>query len=136
MQFAYEALKLTASASEMVDEPEWFDVIAEVLMVLDSITISLGLVHSWFYIRYSALLGHELGLWRDINGEELKGDDAFRYDISEKGLRAIRGGELTSDHIKLLRLMSVKSLKALAQVGGIDDVLGICLSVSRSHASI
>ena len=136
MQFAYEALKLTASASEMVDEPEWFDVIAEVLMALDSRTISLGLVQSWFYIRYSALLGHELGLWRDINGEELKGDDAFRYDISEKGLRAIRGGELTSDHIKLLRLMSVKSLKALAQVGGIDDVLGICLSVSRSHASI
>ena len=136
MQFAYEALKLTASASEMVDEPEWFDVVAEVLMALDSRTISLGLVQSWFYIRYSALLGHELGLWRDINGEELKGDDTFRYDISEKGLRATQGGELTSDHIKLLRLMSVKSLKALAQVGGIDDVLGICLSESRSNASV
>jgi DNA repair protein RecO (recombination protein O) len=136
MEFAYLALKLVGGASEMVDEPEWFEVMSEVLMGLDAKTIALGLIQSWFYLRYSALLGHELGLYRDVNGEKLSGDQVYRYDVAEKGLRVAQGGGLTADHIKLLRLMSVKPLKALAQIGGINDVLAECLATTRAHASI
>lgn len=136
MQFAYEVLKLVGRASEMVDEPEWFDVASEVLMALDSRTIPLELTESWFYLHYSALLGYELGLWRDVNGDDLKSGESFRYDVSEKGLRSVQQGELTTDHIKLLRLISAKSLRTLAQVGGISGVLGECLNVSRTHAGI
>ena len=35
MQFGYDAIKLVTKASETVDEPEWYDILAEVLAGLD-----------------------------------------------------------------------------------------------------
>lgn len=136
MQFGYEVIKQVTKASEMVDEPEWYDMVAEVLAALDSKTISRQLVETWFYLRYAALLGHGLSLSHDINGNRLEQEKMYAYDISEKGLRESVGGELTADHIKLLRLISAKSLKVLAQVGGVEETLPDCLLVARQHAAI
>lgn len=136
MQFGYEVLKQVAKASEMVDEPEWFDVIQEVLMALDAHSVDIRLVQAWFYLRHSALLGHELSLWRDSQGDTLQETTNYRYDVSEKGLQPSQKGDITADHIKLLRLMSAKSLKTLAQVGGIDDVLTECYMTARAHAAL
>jgi DNA repair protein RecO len=136
MQFAYEVVKQVGRASEMVDEPEWYDVLAEVLMALDSLTISRQLVQTWFYLRFAALLGHELSLTRDTAGQPLQADLRYTYDESEMGLREAREGNIVADHIKLLRLINAKSLKVLAQVGGIEAILPDCWSVARQHAAI
>ncbi|MEP6710721.1 MAG: DNA repair protein RecO, partial [Candidatus Saccharibacteria bacterium] len=88
MQFGYEVIKQVARASEMVDEPEWFDTLAEVLMALDSLTIDRRLIETWFYLRYATLLGHELNLTHDVDGEKLGSDQRYIYDVTEKGLRA------------------------------------------------
>lgn len=136
MQFGYEAIKQVARASESVDEPEWFDVLQEVFMGLDSSSISRLLVETWFYLHYSALLGHELSLVNDVSGKNLDSNLQYAYDIGEQGLRATASGELTASHIKFLRLVSVKSLKVLAQVGGIETILPDCWSVARQHAAI
>jgi len=45
-------------------------------------------------------------------------------------------GELTTEHIKLLRLISTRPLKTLAQIGGIDAILAECLLVARQHVAI
>jgi len=136
MQFGYEAVRLTSSASEMVDGPEWYDVLSEVLMALDVLTIPRPLIQTWFYLRYAGLLGYELSLFNDVDGQPLAADKSYMYDVSEKGLRASTRGELTADHIKFLRLMSVKPIQALAQVGGIEQILPECLQVARQHAAI
>lgn len=136
MQFAYEALKLTASASEMVDEPEWFEVISEVLMALDVNSVELNLTRTWFYLRHAALLGHEMNLTQDIEGKKLSAELRYSYDVAEQGLRATTSGEITADHIKLLRLISAKSLKTLAQVGGIQAIIHECELLARQHAAI
>jgi DNA repair protein RecO len=136
MQFGYEAIKQVARASEMVDEPEWYEVLAEVFMALDVKTVARQLVEAWFYLRYAALLGHELSLTHDINGDKIDPELHYNYDVSEKGFRQAPGGDITADHIKLLRLMSVKPLKVLAQIGGIEAVLPDCVIVARQHAAI
>lgn len=136
MQFAYEVVKQVGRASEMMDEPEWYDVLSEVLMALDSPGIPRQLVQTWFYLRYAALLGHELSLVNDVNGQKLQPDERYSYDVGEKGLRQTPNGELTGDHIKFLRLVSAKSLKVLAQIGGIEKILPDCWQVSRQHAAI
>lgn len=136
MQFAYEVIKLTGSASEMVDEPEWYDVLSETLMALDVLTIPRQLVQTWFYLRYAALLGYELSLFNDVDGQPLSPEKTYMYDVSEKGLRASTRGELTADHIKFLRLVNAKPLKVLAQVGGIEKILPDCWQVARQHAAI
>lgn len=136
MQLGYHVVKLVASASEMVDEPEWYDLLAEMLMGLDNLTISLALTETWFYVRYSSLLGYDLNLQTDISGEKLQPDLNYRYDVGEKGLRQVDSGNITSEHIKLLRLIATKSLKVLAQVGGTEGVLSDCLRLAKEHASV
>ena len=136
LQFAYTVIKEVARSSEMVDEPEWYELMSEILMALDSKTIPLLLIETWFYIHVAAVLGHEINLERDIEGAALAADQTYMYDIGEQGLRPAGNGQLTAGHIKLLRLIATKSLKVLAQVGGVDDALPVCLNVARAHAAL
>lgn len=135
MQFAYEALKQVARASEEMDEPEWYDVLASVLAALDG-KVDQQLVETWFYLRYSVLLGYALSCERDIAGQPLSAEKRYMYDVSEKGLRETLNGELSADHIKFLRLANTKPLKVLAQIGGIEKILPQCLEITRQHAAI
>jgi DNA repair protein RecO len=136
MQFGYEVIKQVGKASELVDEPEWFDVLLEVLAALDSRTLSRQLIETWFYLRHAALLGAELSLSNDIAGNQLDPTQRYTYDIADKGLRMANNGEITADHIKLLRLINAKSLKVLAQIGGVEEILPDCWMVARQHAAI
>lgn len=136
MQFAYTAIKLVSKASENTTGPEWYDILAGVFSGLNSRSMRLEMVQAWFYLHYGAVLGHELSLWHDENGQELLSDLKYDYDAAEMGLRASTNGTLTSEHIKLLRLMATKPLSVLAKVGGTEAVLYECLAVAREHAAI
>ena len=136
LQFGYFAIKQVTRASETVDEPEWYDMLSEVYMGLDSLTISLDLTQTWFYLKHAGLLGHQLNLEVDTTGEKLKAERTYRYDVGEQGLREVINGEITAEHIKLLRLISTRSLKILAQIGGISEILPACTLVAREHAAL
>lgn len=136
LQFGYEAIRLIAKASEMIDEPEWYDVMFEVLKGLDAASIPLQLTQAWFYLQYADLTGDPLSLQSDIAGNALDATERYSYDVSEKGLRRAPAGDITADHIKFLRLMSVKSLATIIQVGGVDHLLSECWQLARQHASI
>lgn len=136
LQFGYEVIKHVAAASEMVNEPEWFDVLFEVIKALDATTLPLQLTQTWFYLRYVELLGSPLSLVNDIDGQRLQSDQRYMYDISEKGLRQAMNGELTADHIKLMRLIQAKPLEVLVQVGGTGAILPECWATARTHAAI
>lgn len=136
MQFGYEAVGLVGKASEHVDEAGWYDVLSSVLWGLNEKNVPLALTQTWFYVQYAALLGHELSLYHDINGEKLQPETRYQYDISEQGLRPHRAGEVTTDHVKLLRVIAAKPLKTVAQIGGIEAILGDCFSVARAHAGV
>jgi len=136
LQFGYLAVKLVTRASETVDEPDWFDALSEIYMGLDVPTIPLELTQTWFYLRYAALLGHELNVNLDVNGEKLSSDKRYRYDVGEQGLREHPSGEITAEHIKLLRLISTRSLKILTQIGGTQTILPECFALAREHAAV
>lgn len=136
LQFAYEAIKHIARASETVDEPEWFEILSETLSALDNKAIPLQLIETWFYLKYADMLGHGLNLQRDIEGEPLAVDKTYVYDVSEQGLRESKSGDITVDHIKLLRLASANTPTVLSQVSGLGPVLSVCLMTARQHAAI
>lgn len=136
LQFGYFAIKHISRASETVDEPEWFEVLSEILMALDTRTIPLALTQTWFYIRYAALLGHALNVELDTDGNKLSSEAQYRYDDGEQGLRQIAGGEIGAEHIKLLRLIATRPLKVLAQIGGVEAILSECLLVAQRHAAL
>lgn len=136
LQFGYEAIKQVGRASETLDEPEWFDLLKETLAGLDKLTWPRQLVEVWFYLRFAALLGYELSFTHDVTGRLLEADKSYQYDVSEKGLRAVENGTLGTDHIKFLRIIGVKPLQAVAQIGGIEAILADCWLVARQHAAV
>jgi DNA repair protein RecO (recombination protein O) len=136
MQFAYEALVQVTRASASLDEPEWYAIVSEVLAALDVLTVPLPLVQTWFYVRVAQLLGDELNAVRDYKGERLQDGKKYRYDSQEKGFAEDVNGMITSEHIKILRLVAAKPLNIIIQVGGMADYLADCLYVARQHAAL
>lgn len=136
LQFGYDVIKWVAKVSEMAGGAEWYDVLSEVIAGLDAASLPLDLIKACFYLRYSNLTGYSLGLWRDTNGEKILSDTNYRYDSTERGLTPRDDGQITSEHIKLLRLIATKKIKVLAQIGGIQEFLPVCLDVARAHAAI
>lgn len=136
MQFAYEVLAQVGRASASLNEPEWYEIIAEVLAALDVRSVPLPLIQTWFYIRVSQLLGDELNTIRDYAGEKLENGKKYRYDAHEKGFVEDVNGSISADHIKILRLVGTKPLNVILQVGGMNDYLADCLFVARQHAAL
>lgn len=136
MQFAYSALKLVHRATETIDEPEWFYVLSQVLEQLDKLEVDRQLIETWFYLQYAGLLGDELNLRTDVAGSPLLAEKTYMYDVAEKGLRLSEQGDLSSDHIKLMRLIQAKPLANITQIGGISDVLMSCWLTARQHVAI
>lgn len=136
LQFSYEALRHVAKASEMVDEPDWFDILHQILSGLDDESINLALIKAWFYLRYAKLLGDELSLWRDVNGEKMIQGSRYSYDVSEKGFRASGEGEIGEQHIKLLRVLSQRPLATMKNIGGMQPFIATVSHVAMRHSSI
>ena len=135
-QFSYEMLKQASRASDSLDEPEWYDIAAEVLMGLDNRSVPLQLIQIWFYLHFSAMLGYELNIQRDYKGGRLEATGVYRYDETEKGFASTAKGEITADHLKILRLAATKPLQTIIQVGGIEPFLPVCFDVARRHAAV
>lgn len=136
LQFAYEAIKQVGRGSETIDNSEWYALMAEVLAGLDSPSVELELTETWFYLRYAELVGYGLSLYVDIDGQKLQPNEKYLYDDTERGLRQHDRGDITADHIKLLRLIAIKPLAVLVQIGGLGDVINECLVVARRHAAL
>lgn len=136
LQFGYEAINLIARASENIDEPDWYGVLSEVYMGLDSTSVPLQLTQSWFYIHYAELTGYELNLSVDVTGQPLDGEKTYMYDSNERGLRVAEQGEVNADHIKFLRILMTKSIQTASQIGGIEQILPECWLIARQHAAI
>jgi DNA repair protein RecO len=136
MQFGYEVLGQVAKASASLDEPTWYDIVAEVLAALDVATVPLMLIQTWFYVQMAQLLGDELNTIRDYKGQRLEEGKKYRYDSQEKGFAEDDNGSITAGHIKILRLVAAKQLNVILQVGGMGEYLADCLDVARRHAAL
>lgn len=136
LMFVYTVLKLVARASEHVDSGEWYDVVREVLMATDDAHAQLSLTKAWFYLQYSRLMGDELNVRRDTRGEPLLPDTTYRYNVAEKTFVADSRGDVSENHIKLLRLLSERPLHVARHVSGVGELAAIVSTVARQHAAL
>lgn len=133
MTFAYDTLKNIGKAVNQIEEPEWYDLLSQVLSGLDDLKIDLRLIRVWFLLQYQKLLGNELNMLYDVNGEKLEKTKKYTYDYLERGLREDVGGKINGDVIKFLRVVNNNSLDLMTKIGGIDSVLGDALTLAENH---
>lgn len=133
MTFVYDTLKNIGKAVNQIEEPEWYDLLSQVLSGLDDLKIDLRLIRVWFLLQYQKLLGNELNMLYDVNGEKLEKTKKYTYDYLERGLREDVGGKINGDVIKFLRVVNNNSLDLVTKIGGIDSVLGDALALAENH---
>lgn len=136
MQFTYTAMKLVTKASETVDEPEWYSLLAMTLEFLDKLEVNRQLIEAWFYIQSAYLLGEGINLRTDAVGQPLESDKVYMFDNIERAFRPSEQGNIGADHIKLLRLIDSKTLTQVAQIGGVEEVINDCWLVARQHGGV
>ena len=126
LEFGYEIIKQIIKASESLDEPAFFDLTDQALAALNDTTIHLKVTKTWFWLQLAILLGVGLNLSTDNNGMKLVEDARYSFDEHDSVLVYHDNGDLTSEHIKLLRLLSAQPPQVAMKVSAIGQLIGQC----------
>lgn len=131
LQFGYEAIKQVAKSASLIDEPAFFDLLEQTFESLNTPAIDVDYVKTWFWLQLAILMGVGLNLSTDTNGMKLVEDARYNFSENDTAFVFYEQGRFTSDHIKLLRLLSAQSPKVAAQVKNAGDLLSDCVWVAE-----
>jgi len=130
METAAMILKKISLAAESSDAPEYFSLTDSSLKGLND-GMDLRLVESWFLLNLAKILGEEINLYRDVNGEKLEAKERYSFVALENAFLKSNAGEYGEDEIKIMRLMLVSELEMVARVKNIEESLPVILRFSR-----
>jgi DNA repair protein RecO len=127
LQFGYDAVKQITRAATTVDEPAFFDLLEQTFASLNDIQINVRYTQAWFWLQLAILLGVGMNLSTDTNGMKLVEDATYAFSEQDHGFMFAENGTFTSDHIKLLRILSAQPPKVAAHVNGASNLVNECL---------
>lgn len=127
LQLGYEAIKQVSLAAESINDPAYYELLKMVFTSLDAAEIDVRIVSAWFWLQLGILEGTGLNLATDDNGMKLV--EESRYDFDETNMNFVyhEQGRFSTDHIKLLRILSAQPPHVSAHVRGVDELIGDCL---------
>lgn len=123
LSFGYEVIKQVSKAADALDEPAFFTLIDEAYQNLNDVNVPLPVVQAWFWLQLAILLGVGLNLSTDDNGMKLVEEARYQFDESLGVFRFSENGRFTSDHIKLLRILSAHSPAVAMKVQSVDQLI-------------
>lgn len=131
LQFAYYVLKDISKSAEQMAEPAFYYLALTSLRSLDDQQIDLAVIDVWYRLQMAILLGVGINLETDQNGMKLVEGARYRFDTDEMSFVYDDKGSFTSDHIKLLRVMSAQNPAVITHVKNYQDLIGECCSIGR-----
>lgn len=127
LQFGYEAIRQVANAAEAVDDSAFYELLRQTFEALDDTDINEKVTATWFWLQLSILLGVGLNLARDDNGMKLVEASRYNFSSDHMALTYHEQGRFTTEHIKLLRLLSAQPPRVAQQVKGVNELINDCL---------
>ena len=131
LQFGYDAIKQITKAAETVDDPAFYELLHHTFVCLNTLSLDLRLTRAWFFLQLAILLGVGLNLATDTSGMKLVEDAKYNFAESESGFVFKESGRFSSDHIKLLRILSAQSPEVAQHVQGVDKLIDDCLWIAE-----
>lgn len=120
-EFAAKVAKEIAKQSEGIsDTSEYFSLLHQILSYLPK-TPHKTAVSQWYKINLSRISGDTPNFYRDVSGASLDPAQTYHWNSLERAFEP--GGNITADHIKILRLMSTSPLKTVLQVANLEQYL-------------
>lgn len=132
LQFGYEVLKKIGRLSEHTHEPLLYNVTLTAIASLNQSKIDLRIIRAWFYLQVADISGHGLNLSRDHNNKQLSVDETYRFDIAEMSFVIDKSGRFGADHLKLLKILKLKTPEVVAKISSIDVYLDDIVSLTHA----
>lgn len=108
-KLAYELLKLIDKNTPEHPEPEYFSVLDAALASLNEKELEPQLTELWFKLQLLKLSGQAPNLTHDTNGEKLKENVRYNFDIQKMAFVENSKGYYGTNEIKVFRLMITSS---------------------------
>lgn len=131
LQFGYDAIKQITKVAATLDEAAFYDLLEQTFDALNDLTIDVRLTRTWFWLQLAILLGVGMNLSTDTNGMKLVEDAQYNFSEHDDGFVFHDKGTFSSDHIKLLRILSAQQPRVAAHVSGASTLLNDCMWVAE-----
>lgn len=131
LQFAYAVLKKINQAAETLYEPILYELLKTALENLDSSAVDRRITEAWFREHFLQVLGQGINTLRDATGKKLSADEHYRFSTEDMAFMPHANGEFTADHLKVLKLLELKTPDIIARISGVENVIDDCLRLLR-----
>ena len=109
----YELIKQLHKATEEAPEPEYFDLLKEAFVALNTTNINVTLIKLWFAMRLLSLGGHMPNLQSDTEGNRLDAEARYDFSFDDATFRRNPEGRFNANHIKFLRMGFAGTIPAM-----------------------
>lgn len=134
LELAGMILKKISRAAEGAEGAEYFELADQSLSEIN-VGTNLELVEGWFLLNLMKVVGEEMNLYRDVDGEKLKAEERYNWDGGQMAFVVTVNGEFGVDEIKMLRLMATAKLSTVKRVKieqeTVKQILGLIRIASR-----
>lgn len=135
LQFGYEAIKQVSEVVESIADPAYFELLKTVFESLDDPEIDDKITESWFWLQLGILHGTGLNLATDDNGMKLVEESRYNFDEENMNFVYHDEGRFTTQHIKLLRILSAQPPRVAQHVRGVEELITDCLWLAERSFS-
>lgn len=130
LEVASGALRKVERAAEQTDNPEYFDLLEQVLTELNKST-NVEIVKFWFELRMLQAVGEDINLISDVTGEKLDAEQSYFWDHTEQALRPHPQGNIGVSEIKLARLCLASDLRLISRIQDVERMISIVAEILR-----
>lgn len=131
MELASEMLKKISKAADSVDSSEFFEIIDTCLFSLN-VGFDVKLISAWFDLNLARVMGEEINLYFDADGEKLVADKKYSWNNFDKVFYVDEGGEIDANVIKILRLTVSSKLDVALRIKDIAEYLPIISEIAKA----
>lgn len=121
-------LRKISVAAEHTEGEEYFEITRQCMEEINN-GMDLMVVESWFWLNLARVVGEEMNLYRDVDGEKLVAGEVYEWSVRDGAFARSPQGRYGTDEIKMLRLMSKMNLASIKRIrvepGVMDKVYDI-----------
>lgn len=119
----YEIIKQVHKAAREYTELRLYELLIISLESLDDLAINSQVTEAWFKLNLLAILGQQPNLTHDIGNQPLTSQGKYTLLPDDGAFKPDPLGNLTSDHIKVWRVLLTSKPAKANQIGGLLDTL-------------
>lgn len=131
LELGADFLKKINQVSENLETSEHFEILNQSLAALDD-GLDTKIVNTWFLFNLARVMGEQVNLYTDIDGNKLDVGSKYVWDVNEKGLRLFNNGEIDANAIKIMRLMWTTDCDVIKRIKNIEVYMPEILRIAKA----